>query len=884
MRHLAFALAFAGVLLLPGCKSKLDLETPRKYPCSIASGESQCPEGWRCGLEDTCHDRSLPGPYLCATNEDCEAQWHCGKARRCYDRADAGAIDCRPEVSEDCSDGWRCGLNESCHDRSVGADYPCHDDLDCEQDWRCDLLVGRCVDSRADALRDLENGPLRQTRISPLLPALPDRFAASDYFTLDDEDAGIYAPWTKSFSYVTDGGLTFLFDVWQDMDVNFMQVVKPPLLAGAVHGLANYQAQAYLLDDLGVWRYSHSLDGGRSERLASPGFAPKQLRIARGDEGSSAITPAQVVAFDEHRLAFFDPADGGWAMVPLPGSGARLLDLIETRYSSSYPQHFIASTAAGLYWARRDETGFLDGMVPGEPLWVPLTFPGFSHQACGTAGDAGYRALRVHADYYWLLQLVTELAPHPGDDGTPELIAHEYNEPYSSPPPAACGDAGWTELAPPTKACRKGERLLDFHPSSMSDEIAQTRCRYRTADGGEGERSYLITRQADGGFAPIPATLADDPYGAPVNARTTPSYAGQARASFADEYGRFWYGPSDNDRTFADVEVLPVAPERVVGGESDLLVLTQTVYDGLQASYTYELDPPVGLTWSGYDHQQLCASVRGKPSWVARTHYALDADGGVLVPGPPPVEILPLSQVLSDPDVVGPVTLSSTGQLGGQPCGIGSPTSVMAVSAALPDGGTELLVAGNDTVWAGDITPVLASLDAGRLVLDAKLVPSPRIRIDDLAALAPDPDGGELLGGYVLAQQRLFRFSAANETRWRADEVTLPAGDPMSLWADGRAGRVGYRDGRVYSLPSRVLIAPPLALPGGLGVQFGTACARVYAAAPDGLYRLDKTPDAGVGAWKPVKLDLAAPGALDDGAVGGKFYPTERSTSSARRA
>lgn len=106
--------------------------------------------------------------------------------------------------------------------------------------------------------------------------------------------------------------------------------------------------------------------------------------------------------------------------------------------------------------------------------------------------------------------------------------------------------------------------------------------------------------------------------------------------------------------------------------------------------------------------------------------------------------------------------------------------------------------------------------------------------------------------------------------------MVLPPGEPTAVWADGRAGRVGYRDGRVYSLPSRVLIAPALKLPGAQGAQFGNACARVYALTNDALYRLENGGDGGVGAWAKVALDLAAPGARETGMDGALLYPTER--------
>jgi hypothetical protein len=138
--------------------------------------------------------------------------------------------------------------------------------------------------------------------------------------------------------------------------------------------------------------------------------------------------------------------------------------------------------------------------------------------------------------------------------------------------------------------------------------------------------------------------------------------------------------------------------------------------------------------------------------------------------------------------------------------------------------------------------------------LRIKLVPLPFGTITSLTAV--EPSGTQLAAGYVLSQQRLFRFWAESLNRWLSEEVQLrEAGEPLALWSEGVASRLGFRDGRVLSLPARVPLAGALPGPQPEVRAFASACGQAYAlSAEGGLYRLARRGEEPQGAWEPVPL------------------------------
>ncbi len=385
-----------------------------------------------------------------------------------------------------------------------------------------------------------------------MTPRLPDTFSVSYYYdyTDADPDAGLDTDSAKSFVFVADGGLTFVIDVprleWNPLDYDWEPgqdayfVSRAPVLGGAVTALAAQGTAAYLADDHGVWRYVWDAGVGSSERLAFPGFGPAQLRSIRGDTATG--TPPLVLAFDDTRMAWLDPvSDRATGVLQLPGVGASaiLYDVAEARYYSNGPQYLFASTSVGLYFARRDATGFLGGANPAEPTWFALDLPQLPHLACD-GGSTGRQAMRISANAVNTLRIAAELVPASGGGGGPEVLVVQTND--TPPVLAECGAAAFSQVGSIAPACEPGGRLVDLNVGSAwawSECPAATRCRYTGTDGGETERSYEL-KESGGGSALIPSV--DWPYGSPLETRATPSLGSKERLRYADEFGRFWFG------------------------------------------------------------------------------------------------------------------------------------------------------------------------------------------------------------------------------------------------------------------------------------------------------------------------------------------------------
>jgi hypothetical protein len=145
-------------------------------------------------------------------------------------------------------------------------------------------------------------------------------------------------------------------------------------------------------------------------------------------------------------------------------------------------------------------------------------------------------------------------------------------------------------------------------------------------------------------------------------------------------------------------------------------------------------------------------------------------------------------------------------------------------------------------------------------------VPANKLTITSLTALPPTvrADGGVAYAeGFACARGRVFRYRAENPVVVRTDELVLGAAEVAEVWADGRRGRAGLRDGTVYSLPSRLLLAPAIAASASTVYDYESVCGHTFALARGGLYEL-RTQGAVTGTWEKVAL-ASAPGVLSNG-------------------
>ncbi|MEW5739815.1 MAG: hypothetical protein AB1938_12865 [Myxococcota bacterium] len=180
-RRLALAL-LAGVAL-QACGTCADLGAKKPFPCSQDAGDAeQCAEGWSCGFEGKCIDRTASA----------------GRDYECVDSA------------RHCADAWRCGAPDEtgtrrCQQLDAGAPYPCLSNADCEADWRCDPVVRRCTEVD-DQLSATKLSTVLVDRVSPRLPISMPSFVAVGQVQMRPPPDNTQ-PVGRVVGLVSDGGL-----------------------------------------------------------------------------------------------------------------------------------------------------------------------------------------------------------------------------------------------------------------------------------------------------------------------------------------------------------------------------------------------------------------------------------------------------------------------------------------------------------------------------------------------------------------------------------------------------------------------------------------------------------------------------------------------------
>ena len=136
-----------------------------------------------------------------------------------------------------------------------------------------------------------------------------------------------------------------------------------------------------------------------------------------------------------------------------------------------------------------------------------------------------------------------------------------------------------------------------------------------------------------------------------------------------------------------------------------------------------------------------------------------------------------------------------------------------------PDGGVSFFVVADDSLYFADAPE--RSLDpAGELtLLTPQLTPEPSVPIRSLA-LERTPlgtNGEDRARGYLVTSRDVYAWElGGSPARWSSTQLVLAGGEPVEVWFDSERsalGRVGYRDGQIYSLPGGYPLAE--ALPAG---------------------------------------------------------------------
>lgn len=831
--------------LLFGCPSRLDLDQGREYPCT---SDAECSSGFICGLEGRCHDVTSGG-----------GEWKCNGDDR-Y-----------------CGAGWRCGLNDLCHSKDVGAPYACNVDDDCEQGWRCNSVSHVCADATLEGVQ--ETKPLAMKRVSPALPTNVKLYETSDYF----EFAGD-APWGHAGDqslhevFVDDSSVNHLLTVGNAIFgprppadfTNEFYDRKDPLPQGGVDAVANYGLTTYAGGPNGLYRTVLQPASSPWEAVGAAGFKTKGIRIFLGTtstNGSQYTTRDSVWAFGGTSFTVIDAQTGSvTSALDMPPGVTETVELQTRRFSSLKPELVLAVTDRGLYSTDREGTGFVNG-TSTSPDWKPLAITGFPNADCASATPLhATRAAMSYDSSSGVMTAVLALDWSGSTKENPTLVFLRNPDVVGNRPFAACAPNGFVERAPSQKACPDGFGLKHFEANAFeSGLLAVTYCEH-LATGAPSSSLIVLDSNAVKRVTP-PEDLF--PLGQP---RTVPVVA-VSRAwpiyfrGLLDGYGFTWR----EDYIFAGPTQLSGVPVNVAGGGTAALYAEQ-LSPAVFGPRAYVLHPKDGLSQLPIFNtlsQPWTYAVCGSLQFADGLALATPIDGydpdteTFFYPSPGRVVLQSLEGIYRETNT--PIAEVSSVDL---PSGLCDPyrgsKQVRGSTFRLATGQTRALLAASDTLWTAPVTP---QADGGVASFTARHVPAGRVILDELALTAPHLDAGEVASGYVMGQQRLFSIGAYNEIRWRSSELELPPGEPKKLWASGDYARVGYSDGLVYSLPSRVLLSNRL--PTAV-TDYAAVCGTGYALAGGKLYRLERAADGGTASdWAEVKLnwDVAtnAPPALVNG-------------------
>lgn len=758
----------------------------------------------------------------------------------CADWERARPYHCDPTVRQvtngedtQCGGGWRCGLEERCHQIGVPDDYLCATDLDCEAEWRCGPEQ-KCLDARNEALRpNAFAGALRVRQLSPRVSSEPALQVASASFSAP-QACGPDVP-AQTVAFVTEAGTVRSTEYplgrrVLDADAGagscdagaarhvFSSVGTAPPMTRPPLALADTPEATWVLGTSGQLCRFANVDGalGGCEGIKLD-FAATALRTGRAPG-------LPLVARSEQRYVLIS-ADGRTTTArrvapPLLGAEQPIHDLLPYRLDDAGVALF-AVTAGGAFVA--DVPATTDAGAPAAPAdeaWRPARMPGLGCPGTTPPPDliGSLRAVGWANGAPVLTGMVEQA------DASRHVVVFgglgAVSAMLTCAQPRLDGVDPGSALTCP--ACA-GEQLESFSAALLPGTARfalELRCR-----AANGARSVWAAQLDTEGCT---QERLPSPHAALASVAGT---AGPSTAATAGAAGEVWLQVGSGYSR--EARFLDRGPSLVLSGPGSLTVGAPAVSAQLstgsievEAAQLFELREGEGLV-ARPGGSDLLAAVEGTDRWVLRD--ATDAGTG----NPPSVvELTPeggkrLLAVFTSTETFKP--------------------PYRAVAAPGPDGGTLVVVTAFDALLA-------AELDAATTpVLRVRLVPLNRSEITALTVL-PRTAEGRYVEGWLISAGRLHRFVANSPTVWKSDELPLPVGDPVALFHDGQRGRVAFSDGRVYSLPGRVEIAPALPAGEGPARDFVDVCGQVLSIGERRAFRLVTDGSSSIGAWQPVTL------------------------------
>lgn len=136
-----------------------------------------------------------------------------------------------------------------------------------------------------------------------------------------------------------------------------------------------------------------------------------------------------------------------------------------------------------------------------------------------------------------------------------------------------------------------------------------------------------------------------------------------------------------------------------------------------------------------------------------------------------------------------------------------------------PDGGISFFVVADDSLYLAQDPQLTLDPTSELKLLTPELTPEPSVPIRSLA-LERTPlgtNGSTRARGYLVTSRDVYSWQlGGTPARWSSTQLVLTGGEPVEVWFDAvrsALGRVGYRDGQIFSLPGGHPLAE--ALPAG---------------------------------------------------------------------
>lgn len=893
------ALLAVSALVAAACTSG-PLESGR-YACERGQ-PNQCPGAWRCGLEGYCHQQGdTATAWRCETSDDCEGGWACGLARsrdhrECHDPAAPQDWPC--EMAADCAGGWACGLAPTrdfhqCHDPAKPQQWPCVSDGDCVAGWKCGLTASRvgrechdpqnpqawacaddvdclggwrcsselaCVNPVLDALGTgalpaLDGGE----RINPLMSTSPiSLFSVSPIY-----DTGL-GRGRQTIAFVQDGQVRALA-----FDMLLGKVVPYELDAGGdlpttliaqgsrgtdTDGRADERNRIFaLFGDGGMTSWTIA-DGGVVESYT--GFFARAMDHLDFGAATPSLPPS-VVVFSSRpgdyyvRLRgddywYYDETytfipENDFALVP----GNRMLDMTALRHSADL-ECVYAVDKRGLWVSQRGANS-----LP-EYEFEAVIAPPFTNASCQPDGGGLVITSVAPLGDRWLAVAAAE-GGGPAQvgllDTSRSTIDHSTSG-WSYYCTSNFGDScQLNDRIPvdlqygPCTACPGGV-LADFAPvSGHTPPDIEVRC--VQPDGGSPS-FYRLSPRSGTSFACDRALVLGETSLFSQAQLTSAAQLAPGVLAWSGSAGQVWFGASVSELASVAFDRQALGVVRRSGALGDVVAFSRGLV-GVPA-------PGIGLMSSRSN--ALSSSVAHAPTWGISGTQLVDVAGALSVAEGRTVGYLPV------PSLAAPVNAALT-------------TSTRGLRLAVVSAGNSLFAADMEATLAGGAPALLSQRLSTVDAISALTFPRQH---------AP-ATSGPLLSGYALSSGSVVRVVADTMTRWHVEAVPLPISlVALSVWFEGTRGRVGFQDGTVFSLPSRVRIAPPV--PDEQAVDFAQACGQQFALGLTGLYRLASIAGSPVGRWEPVELPAAFAGAsFLDGrvhAAGDELYVFTRTGEAAR--